>query len=192
MRSMARRAIVLAVFLAALGASAPAQTRVYKIELVGGGIIWSDDQPLQSGEQILFHGHPSGSLKSMRRADIKRIVAVTASAPASGAIRPGEAVDIGVTGPGRGRTGTAPGPAVAGGRAAGSNAPLRPGEAKGGTALFNPDRTYRPDWDSKLVPGATMGFPNSPNDYKEGATLARPAGTAVQSAPGEVPKAPNQ
>jgi hypothetical protein len=186
---MALRTIVLAVFLAALAAGSRAQTRVYKIELVSGGLIWSDDPPLQSGEQILFHGHPAGSLKSMRRTDIKRIVAVTAAAPASAAIRPGEAVDIGVTGPGRGRT--ASGPAVASGRAAGGSAALRPGEGKGGTALFNPDRTYRPDWDSKLVPGATMPFPNSPNDYKEGATLARPAGTAVQSAPGEVPKAPN-
>jgi len=186
---MAIRTIVLGVFLAALAAGSRAQTRVYKIELVSGGLIWSDDPPLQSGEQILFHGHPAGSLKSMRRTDIKRIVAVTTAAKAEAAIRPGEAVDIGVTGPGRART--ASGPAAVGSRTAGASTPLRPGEGKGGTALFNPDRTYRPEWDGRLVPGATIPFPNSPNDNREGATRAHPASPAVQSAPGEVPKAPN-
>jgi hypothetical protein len=53
-----------------------------------------------------------------------------------------------------------------------------------------------------MVPGATMGYPNSPNDYKEGLTLAHPAAAATQSAPGEPPmmkpssgeppKSPNQ
>ena len=86
-----------------------------------------------------------------------------------------------MTGSGRTRTGTAQRAAVPG------SAPLRPGEAKGGTALFNPDRAYRPDWDGKLVPGSTMGLPNSANDYREGATLAHPAAGASQSAPGEPP-----
>ena len=91
-----------------------------------------------------------------------------------------QAVDLGLSGPGSGRSLPVRMPPR-------GSAPLRPGEGKGSTALFNPDRTYRPDWDGKLVPGATMGLPNSPNDYKEGVTLAHPAAGATQSAPGEPP-----
>lgn len=181
---MARLALLVAAVLAAGAVAASGgQARVYRIELVGGGTIWSDDPPMQSGEQILFHGHPAGSLKSLRRADVKRIVAASSAAPVEAAMKPGESVDIGVTGAGtRGRF-----VGVAGKPGSSGNASLRPGEARGGTALFNPDRTYRPDWDGKLVPGATMGLPNSPNDYREGATLAHPAASATQSAPGEPP-----
>lgn len=196
---MPRRAFLLAAVLAvsaAAAAAASAPARIYRIELTGGSILFSDDVPLQSGEQILFHGHPAGSLQSLRRADVKRIVA-TSVAPTPGTIvKPGQAVDLGVSGPG------APGRSVLAKAPPRGNAALKPGEGKGATALFNPDRTYRPDWDGKLVPGATMGLPNSPNDYKEGVTLAHPAASASQSAPGEPPmmkpssgeppKAPNQ
>ena len=186
---MIRRAFVLAALFASAAAAASGQTRVYRIDLAGGGILWSDDPPLQSAGQILFHGHPAGSLKSLRRADVKRIVAVKTVTPASIAPRPGEAVDIGVTGAG---ARSSPGLRVPGARAPGSNTPLRPGEGTGGSALFNPDRAYKPDWDAKLVPGATIPLPNSPNDYREGATLAHPPAPAKQSAPGDVPRAPNQ
>jgi hypothetical protein len=188
---MPRRALLLAAALAvfaaglAVAAAAPdaaARPRIYRIELAGGGVIFSDDAPLQSGEQILFHGHPPGSLQSLRRADVKRIVATSAASTPGSVVKPGQAVDLGVSGPGtRGRP-VGPGKAPPRG-----NTALRPGEGKGATALFNPDRTYRPDWDGKLVPGATMGLPNSPNDYREGATLAHPAASATQSAPGEPP-----
>jgi hypothetical protein len=103
-------------------------------------------------------------------------------------LKPGEQRELAATA-GRGREAGGVGAAAASSPAASGD--LRPGEGKGGTALFNPDRSYRPDWDGKLVPGATMPLPNSPNDYKEGVTLAHPAAPAVQAAPGDVPKAPN-
>lgn len=185
---MDRRTVVFGALLAALAAGLRGDTRVYRIELTSGAVLWSDDAPMQSGEQILFHGRPAGALKSVRRSEIKRIVATSAPASTAAAHKPGESVDVGATG-GRGRLG--PPAAGTGKSGTGGGGALRPGEGKGGTALFNPDRAYRPDWDGKMVPGATLGFPNSPNDYKEGVTLARPAATATQSAPGEVPKAPN-
>jgi hypothetical protein len=190
-------ATVLAVFAAAAAtaATASAPARIYRIELLGGGVIFSDDAPLQSGEQVLFHGHPAGSLQSLRRTDIKRIVATSVASTLGTIVKPGQALDLGLAGPGAGGRSGAKVPPRA-------NSTLKPGEGKGSTALFNPDRTYRPDWDGKLVPGATMGLPNSPNDYREGATLAHPAGSASQTAPGEPPtmkpssgeppKAPNQ
>jgi hypothetical protein len=185
---MLRRALLVAAVLAisaaaaAFAAAAAAPQRIYRIELAGGGVIFSDDAPLQSGEQILFHGHPPGSLQSLRRADVKRIVAASAASTPGIGMKPGQAVDLGVTGPGAAGRSGAPTKAPPRG-----SATLKPGEGKGATALFNPDRTYRPDWDGKLVPGATMGLPNSPNDYREGATLAHPAASASQTAPGEPP-----
>src|ERR1700693_5468058 len=101
---MSRRALLLAAVLAvsaAIAADASEPPRIYRIELAGGGVIFSDDAPLQSGEQILFHGHPAGSLQSLRRTDVKRIVAESAApTPASG-VRAGQAVDLGVAGFGR-------------------------------------------------------------------------------------------
>jgi hypothetical protein len=180
-----RHLLLAGGLLAAAASSAlaaePATSRVYRIELVGGGILWSDDAPLQSGEQILFHGHPAGSLKSLRRSDIQRIVAQNVVIPTAAAVQPGEAVDVGVTGSG-GRRPLAARPALPP-RGQGT----RPGENKDGSALFNPDRTYRPDWDGKQVPGTTLGYPNSPNDYKEGKTFAYPAATAAQGSPGDPP-----
>jgi hypothetical protein len=173
---------LLAAAASSAPAAAPSTTRVYRIELVGGGIVWSDDAPLQSGDQILFHGHPAGSLKSLKRSDIQRIVVQSMVVPATPAVRPGEAVDVGVTGTGgRGALPARPAPP----RSPGAGA--RPGENKDGSALFNPDRTYRPDWDGKQVPGTTLGYPNSPNDYKEGKTFAYPAATATQATPGDPP-----
>lgn len=195
MKMSTRAWSLAAAFVLALAAAAAAQTRVYRIELSAGGVVWSDDAPLQSGEQILFHGRPAGALMSLRRGDVKRIVATTAVTLSSGVVKPGQAVDIGLAGPGK-AGGATPRPV------SGSSTAPKPGEARSGSALFNPDRAYRPDWDNKLVPGSTMGLPNSPNDYREGRTLAFPSAAATQSAPGEPPtmkpgsgeppKAPNQ
>jgi len=100
--------------------------------------------------------------------------------------RPGEAIDIGLAGPGS--------PSQSAGVGASSGASGGPGKAPGsrsdGTALFNPDRKYQPDIDSKQVPGATIGYPNSPNDYREGRTMSYPAAPAVQTAPGNPPTMP--
>src|ERR1700693_1192845 len=124
---MSPRALLLAALLASCAAAAvagSAPSRIYRIELAGGGVIFSDDAPLQSGEQILFHGHPAGSLQSLRRTDVKRIVAASA-APAPGTVvKPGQAVDLGVTGSGAASRGLAKAPPR-------GNAPLKPGEGKG-------------------------------------------------------------
>jgi hypothetical protein len=167
---------------ALLQAPAPETTTVYKIELTGGQTAWSQDKPREAGAALLFHRHPGGLLVSVKKADVKSITASRMTPEAPKAARLGKGlVVLGPTG--------ASAPAEPGtlGAAAGS---LLPGERKDGTALMNPDRQFRPEWDTRQVPGLNLGNPNSPNDYKEGRTFAYPPGGATQQAPGDVPKLP--
>jgi len=177
-----------AVFLAAAVAAAshaPAAptTALYRVELAGGLSSWAIGKPQPNGALLLFRHYPDGALMSVRSRDVKRIV--EGETPEAGKrIQPGQAIEVGATG---GVVSATPG----GGAGAGKALSIPPpGSRKDGSALFNPDRAYNPTWDSKLVPGSTMGYPNSPNDYVEGATVAHPPAPSVQVAPGDVPRAP--
>lgn len=155
---------------------------VYRIETAGRGVLWSRDRPLQTGEQVLFHQHPGGTLVSMRRSDITRVQAERATS------LPSRYIDVGVTGASPPGTMAAPSASPAGKSA--RHEPPGPGARPDGTALFNPDRKYQPDLDAKRVPGLNTGMPNSPNDNREGRTLAFPAASATQASPGDPPKGP--
>lgn len=179
-----------AILLAAPGVRAAEAPRggagpsllLYRIETAGQGALWSSDRPTQRGDLVLFHVYPAGTWMSVRRQDVKRIVA-----DAGGRLRRGpDYVDVGITGPGSARKDLS---TASSGKGAGRE-PLGPGARKDGTALLNPDRKYQPDIDSKQVPGLNLGYPASPNDYREGRTFAYPAAPAVQTAPGEPPKMP--
>lgn len=155
---------------------------MYRIDTAGQGSLWSSDRPVQSGDLVLFHVFPSGTLMSVRRRDMVRVVAENGDEK----LRPTAYVDIGITGAAATRSGAAP--------AAGkppSREPPGPGARKDGTAVLNPDRRYQPDIDNKQVPGLNMAYPPSPNDYREGKTLAYPAAPAVQAAPGDPPRMPD-
>ena len=156
----------------------PATVGLFRIE-TARGMIWASDHPLQSGEQVTFHQHPDGALVSIRRSEILRVSAERVLAHAEGV------VDVGVTGGTKRDT-----LGGAGTRVVGKTAP-GPGARADGTALFNPDRKYQPDIDSKQVPGLNTGYPASPNDYREGRTFAYPAPQAVQSSPGDPPRMPD-
>jgi hypothetical protein len=160
----------------------PAGKSVYKIELSGNQSIWSEDQPRDAGTRLLFHSYPGGMLVSVKKADVRRVIVSARPAVRAGGLRPGNVIELG-------RTGSGSTPAPGGSAAEGGNQ-LPPGERKDGSALLNPDRPYRPEWDSTRVPGLNIPNPNSPNDYREGKTFAYPPAAAVQAAPGEPPKAP--
>jgi len=165
---------------------APNVSTVYRLDLVGGAALWSKDAPMQTGSVVTFHRYPDGVLVSIRRSDLIKVAITKPEQSVARAAKPGAVLDLGVTGGGAG--GHAGAPARAGGaRAAapGNN----PGEGKDGKALFNSNRDYKPEWDSRQVPGLNLGNPNSPNDYKEGRTLAYPPAPVTQSAPGDVPRA---
>jgi hypothetical protein len=164
-------------FQVARPASAP---KLYKIELTGNQTVMSKDRPTEAGggNLLLFHRYPDGLLMSVKKTAVRRVT-VSQGPEASKGLRPGGEIVLGTTG-------GAKGPGTAGAAATGPY----PGERKDGTALLNPDRSYRPEWDNKLVPGSTLAYPPSANDYKEGRTFAYPPGSAVQQAPGEPPTMP--
>jgi hypothetical protein len=171
--------LVAAVLLHAATPAPPAEQNVYRIDMSGNQTVWSEDRPKDTGAMLLFHRYPGGMLVSVKKANVVRIVVSRRSAPAVRGRRPFNAIDLGLSGPGAG--------AATGDAAADATSPPL-GARKDGTALLNPDRPYRPDWDTKQVPGLNLPYPNSPNDYREGRTMAYPPGNAVQEAPGEPPK----
>jgi hypothetical protein len=175
--------LAAAVAAASPATAAPAPT-LYRVELAGGQSSWAIGKPQPNGALLLFRHYPDRALMSVRARDVKRIV--EGAIPEAGKrIQPGQAIEVGATG---GGASAVPGAGAAAGGKALSIPP--PGSRKDGSALFNPERAYNPTWDSKLVPGSTMGYPNSPNDYVEGATVAHPPAPSVQVAPGDVPRAP--
>jgi len=186
-RAVPHVALILAAALAAAapdagssastpGSASPAST-IYRVELAGGQSAWAIGRPQPNGALLLFRHYPDGALMSVRRQDVRRLVAWSGSSAATSpaTLKPGQAIEIGATG------GGAPVGAPAGTGTA-AKAPA--------TAPFNPNRPYNPTWDSKLVPGANLPYPASKNDYVEGKTFSYPPAPAVQSAPGDVPRAP--
>ena len=169
-------AALFAALLAPLAAGA-AEPMVYRIELVGGQPVLARTPPVPHGTRLVFSRYPDGVLMSLKRSDVQRVITVPPAKTADvRKHRPGDLLILGSTG-GSGAGST---PSEAEGA-------MRPGEAIDGKALLNPSRDYRPGWDSKQVPGQTLPYPASPNDYREGRSLAYPPGTAVQAAPGQPP-----
>ena len=175
---------VLLAALISLHAATPAAAAghtVYKIEMSGNQAAWSMDQPKDAGALLLFHSYPGGMLVSVKKADVRRVVASRVGSEAVRGLRPGAEIELGPTGGGSAPTT---------GRAATASTTPPLGARKDGSALLNPDRPYRGDWDTKQVPGLNLPYPAAPNDYREGRTLAYPPAGAVQQAPGEPPKMP--
>ena len=179
------------LILALLLAGAPAAPVSYRVELKSGAFLIAADQPRDNGSLLLFHLTPRGPLTSLKKSEVARVVPVASKTDPTVlfTLKPGGQVVLGSTG---GSGGSASGAAAPAAQTKGvvGGGPLRPGERKDGTALLNPNREYRPEWDSTQVPGVNMPLPNSPNDYKEGRTIAYPPASAVQSAPGQPPMIP--
>ena len=169
-------------------ATPPRAATVYRIEMAGGQSALAQDAPRDTGTALLFHRYPDGLLVSVKKSEVKRLS--MAPAPAEAPRGPRPVRDVIVLG---GPTGPGSGPAAAGSGAAApasAEAGQLPGQRKDGSALLNPDRKYKPEWDSRQVPGSTLGYPNSQNDYREGKTFAYPPAPATQPAPGDVPTMP--
>ena len=181
--------LILALLLAGAPVTEPVS---YRVELKSGAFLIAADQPRDSGSLLLFHMAPRGPLTSLKKSEVARVVPVPTKTDPTVlfTLKPGGQLVLGSTGgSGGGSASGAPAPAAQT-KALVGGGPLRAGERKDGTALLNPNREYRPEWDSTQVPGANMPLPNSPNDYMEGRTIAYPPASAVQSAPGQPPMMP--
>ncbi|HEX5134406.1 MAG TPA: hypothetical protein VFW81_03345 [Thermoanaerobaculia bacterium] len=175
MNLFARSLFAITIFPAVFAGAA--EPNLYRIELAGNVVLFARTPPVPRGGRLVYSRYPVGALMSLKRADVQRVVVTPVTKADSRNLKPGELLVLGPTG--EGASSAAP--------AAGSRAAIRPGEAPGGKALFNPSRDYRPDWDSKQVPGQNLAYPASPGDYREGATMAYPPGNATQSGSGQPP-----
>jgi hypothetical protein len=203
------RLVALGLWLspAAFGQSSGAAFKI----LVGSDSIWSLDRPRRDGSQLVFRRYPDGALVSVKGSAVTSVDAVTSDSERSGTqvalsepqrngfqmrvseevlvvgkssgLQPGDVLYLGPTAsPNVGRT-----VAVIRPLTPATKYIPRPGEGLPGKALFNPNRDYRPEWDSKLVPGYSMPFSNSSSDYAEGRTLPYPPGNGVQRGHGYPP-----
>ena len=163
---MKRMLIATAALLLAAAAARAAERAYYRVEMAPSGSMIASDVPVLKGNTYLFHGYPSGTLVSLRRSDVRRIVQVSAAA-ATQTNPAGSVVTIG-------NLAMQGGSAQAG--ATNASAARKPAGPEIGKGFYG-----------NVVPGVTEGNPNSPNDYQVGRTFAAPPGNAVQSAPGEPP-----
>jgi hypothetical protein len=166
---MKRILIALMALLMAAAAASAAERVYYRVEMSPSGSMVASDLPVLKGNTYLFHGYPSGTLVSLRRSDVRRIVQI--SAAAATATNPADrVVSIG-------------------------NLAMQGGSSQAGATNASAVRkTQGPEigkgFYGNVVPGVTEGLPNSLNDYRVGRTYAAPPGNAVQSAPGEPPMMP--
>jgi hypothetical protein len=162
-----RNRFVCAAVLFACALALRGQT-FYRIELVPTGQLIAKEAPVWKGTILMVRRHPDGTFVSLRKADVKKIAAIS---KAEEALSPSQQViqigDLAMQG-GSSQAGPTNARAVGAAKA--------PELGKG--------------FYSAIVPGQTQGFPNSPNDYQVGRTFAGPPGNATQSAPGAPPTMP--
>lgn len=148
-----------------------AEEPVYQIDLVPSGKLVAKGAPALKEGQYVFRSFPDGTFMSLRKSDVKKITPITDRAAA--VQRADGVIHIGNLAMQGGSSQAGPTNASA----------VRP--SKGGPALGK-------GFYGEVVPGATQGFPNSPNDNQVGRTWAPPPSSAVQSSAGAPPTMPNQ
>lgn len=146
--------ILLAFFVAGDGSGRD----FFRVSFHSGGFILAQQAPLQKSGRFVFRRHPDGVLLSVDKSEVAGIVVV--SSEPSRSLRPGERVDVGLTGEGPERTGGPPQPGL-----------LRE-ERPPGSPPVNPIWEYRSLSGRRLIVGASIPFPPAP---------------AVRRAPGEPP-----
>jgi hypothetical protein len=180
MKTLGRFLLLAALLaIAAPPSASGAEASIYRIELGGGTVVLAKAPPVTQGNRVVFSRYPDGAVMSLKRGDVRRVVTTSIVQAQAKTVKPGTMVVLGPTGGGASSASTAP--------AGASPTANQPGEAPGGTALFNPSRNYRPEWDARQVPGQNLAYPASRGDYREGATFAYPPGSASQASPGQPP-----
>lgn len=137
---------------------------IYRVELVGGGVVFAQDSPKISGGRIVFLTSPQGSLVSMKRSEVSRIEAIETEnkpPPDFGNAKLREPlVRIRKTDP------------------------LEPPSMKSGwDSGWKPPRSSWASMTTGRDPGRTIPFPASANDLKPGNYEPFPVAPGGQSGP---------
>lgn len=136
---------------------------IYRVELVGGGVVFAENEPKPSGTTLVFRSSPQGILVALRRSDVARVEQIEADNKPP--------LDLGRA---TLKQDAAPKPAaLPGGDSAPSWAPKRP---------VYPRYSQGDD-----QPGNRVAFPVSPNDLLPGNYRAFPVANAVVHHRGDVP-----
>lgn len=163
-----KKILVLIGALVPLAASA--QKAYYQIDLAPTGKMISVDAPMIKGNTYLFHAYPSGTLQSLRRADVIRVTRIdpqAATQPADTVVQIGNLAMQG-------------GSTQAGPTNARAVAPKKGGPELGQGFYSNLQ------FGQSLAPDAAAS-----NDYAIGRSYAAPPSSGVQSSPGAPPTMPS-
>ena len=153
-----------------IGHTGTAPAAVYQIDLAPTGKMISVDVPLIKGNTYLFHAYPSGTLQSLRKADVVRVTKV---APATAAPPADTLVQIGNLAMQGGSTQAGPTNARA-------VVPKQSGPELGQGFYSNLK------FGQSLAPDAAAS-----GDYQIGRSYAAPPSSGVQSSPGAPPTMPS-
>jgi hypothetical protein len=69
--------LILLVCGLLVSAAVPALT-IYRIELVGGGVVFAENEPKASGTTLVFRSSPQSILVALRRSDVARVEQIEA------------------------------------------------------------------------------------------------------------------
>jgi hypothetical protein len=137
---------------------------IYRIELVGGGVVFAQDPPKGSGDRIVFLTSPQGSLVSMKRSEVSRVEAIETEnkpAPDYGNAKLRE-------------------PLI---RIRKADPLEAPSMKSGWDAGWKPPRSNWASMTTGRDPGLTIAFPVSADDLKPGNYEPFPAAPGGQSGP---------
>jgi hypothetical protein len=163
---MRQRLLVFAVLLACASSLWAAQT-ITVIELAPTGRILAEDTPTLRGDSYYFHRLSDGTLMTLKKSDVKSIYDHTLAPSWARGVT--EIANLPMEGGGSSQAGPTNARMV--GRSTASSGI--------GTGFYG-----------NVVPGATIGMPNSTGDYVVGRTFAAPPASAYESSPGAPPQAP--
>lgn len=157
------RQLIFASMLLAVSSAGAART-VYRIELVGGSVLFAQEAPKISGDRLVFLSAPQGSLVSMKKSEVSKIEAIeTENTPPP---------DYGSAKLHSNLSGIRPA------------GPLdRPSTHEGWDAGWKPPRSRWASMKTGREPGKTIAFPVSSDDLKPGNYEPFPVAPGGQSGP---------
>ncbi len=174
---MSNRVGVAVAVLLACAFALRAEDKFYQVDLAPSGKVIAKDLPVTKGTMVVFHEYPSGTLVSMPRSSVKKVMQIAPGSAQQSNVAE-RVIPIGNLAMQGGSTQAGPQNARTIGAA--KAAAAAPNSSGLGTGFY-----------SNVIPGESQAMPNSANDYQVGRTYAYAPSNATQSSPGAPPTAPS-